>query len=327
MARKLRLEFPGACYHVLNRGNYRAQVFGSEKTRAAFEACLFEVCGKSGWLLHAYVIMSNHYHLAVETPEGNLVAGMQWLQATFANRFNRLRGERGHLFQGRYKSLLVEEGAALGQLCHYLHLNPVRAGIVPMERLKEYRASSYWHLWQKKRPASLRLATALAEAGGLADTPAGRQSYASYLAWQATEGPAGKNQAYASMSRGWALGTREFKTALVKDHALAATSRAWEKVGAREIRETHWAEALHEGMAALGKTAADVLVDRKTASWKIALALYLKQTTQASNGWLAEKLQIGTPVAVSHHVGRARRGLLDEATKLLPKFKTLKVKT
>ena len=134
MARKLRLEYPGAIYHVINRGNYRADVFRTEGAKAAFEACLFEACAKSGWVLHAFVVMCNHYHLALETPEGNLVTGMQWLQATFANRFNRLRGERGHLFQGRYKSLLVETGAALGQVCDYIHLNPVRAGAVPAER-------------------------------------------------------------------------------------------------------------------------------------------------------------------------------------------------
>ena len=123
---------------MINRGNYRAEVFEAEKTRAAFETCLGEACEKSGWLLHGYVVMGNHYHLAVETPAGNLVKGMQWLQATFANRFNRLRGERGHLFQGRYKSLLVEPGAALGQLCHYLHLNPVRAGLVTVDRLRAH---------------------------------------------------------------------------------------------------------------------------------------------------------------------------------------------
>ena len=98
MPRKLRLEFAGACYHVINRGNYRADIFQTEGARAAFEACLFEACEKSNWVLHAFVVMSNHYHLALETPDANLVAGMQWLQATFANRFNRLRGERGHLF-------------------------------------------------------------------------------------------------------------------------------------------------------------------------------------------------------------------------------------
>ena len=118
MARKLRLEFPGACYHVINRGNYRTDIFRTQGARAAFESCLFEACEKSDWVLHAFVIMRNHYHLALETPDGNLVAGMQWLQSTFANRFNRLRRERGHLFQGRYKALLVEAGVALGQVCH-----------------------------------------------------------------------------------------------------------------------------------------------------------------------------------------------------------------
>ena len=327
MARKLRLEFPGACYHVLNRGNYRAQVFAAEKTRAAFEACVLEACEKSGWLLHAFVVMNNHYHLALETPEGNLVAGMQWLQATFANRFNRLRGEHGHLFQGRYKSLLVEPGAALGQVCHYLHLNPVRAGLVPVENLQTYRASSYWHLWQRKRPAGLRVETALAEAGGLADTPAGRQAYAKFLAWQAAEGPAGKTKAYVSMSRGWALGTKDFKTALIKDHALAETSRAWEKTGVREMREARWEEALAAGLAALGKLPADVTADRKSAPWKVALAAKLKQTTQADNRWLAAHLHMGTPVAVSHHTGQLRRGLRPAAEKLRARLKTLNVKT
>src|SRR5882672_1801612 len=189
MARKLRLEFPGAIYHVINRGNYRAFVFKSEGAKQAFEDCLFAACERSGWLLHAFVVMGNHYHLAVETPQGNLVAGMQWLQSTFANRFNKLRGERGHLFQGRYKALLVEEGDALGMLCHYIHLNPARAGLIPVERLREYRHSSYRYLGEPKaRPAFLRPTTALLEAGGLADTPAGRRAYADYLAWQMAEG-------------------------------------------------------------------------------------------------------------------------------------------
>lgn len=327
MARKLRLEYPGACYHVLNRGNYRGRIFESEKTRAAFEGCLLEVCEKSGWLLHAFVVMSNHYHLALETPNGNLVAGMQWLQATFANRFNRLRSERGHLFQGRYKSLLVEEGAALGQLCHYLHLNPVRAGVVPVERLREYRASSYWYLWQKDRPACLRVETALMEAGELTDDAAGRKAYQGYLAWQAAEGPAGKTKAYVSMSRGWALGTKGFRTALIRDHDLAEATRAWEITGVREIREAHWSEALARGLAKLRKNLNDAAKDRKSAPWKVALAAWLKQTTQANNRWLAGQLHMGTPVAVSHYTGELRRGKLPAAEDSAKRLAILKLKT
>ena len=84
-------------YHVINRGNYRADVFETDGAKEAFEGCLYEACAKAGWKLHAFVVMRNHYHLALETPEANLVAGMKWLQSTYANRFNRFRNERGHV--------------------------------------------------------------------------------------------------------------------------------------------------------------------------------------------------------------------------------------
>lgn len=308
MARKLRLEFPGACYHVINRGNYRADIFKTEGARAAFEACLFEACEQSNWVLHAFVLMSNHYHLALETPEGNLVKGMHWLQATFATRFNRLRGERGHLFQGRYKALLVEEGEPLGQVGHYIHLNPVRAGIASMTDLKDYRYSSYWYLGRpRSRPKWLDFRTVLAEAGTLSDTAMGRQKYGEYLAWQSTDGPVGRNKAYVSLSRGWALGTKAFKTGLVKDHALAATTRAWESTGAREIREQRWEECLGKCLKKAGQSLEAAQSDRKSAAWKVAIAAELKRTTPATNGWIADVLRMGSGRAVSQYVGTARR--------------------
>ena len=135
MARKLRLEYAGACYHVLNRGNYRRNLFTGKGARESFQGCLFEAARRFGWRLHAFVIMANHFHLAVETPEPNLSEGMKWLQGTWATRFNRFRGEAGRPFQGRYKALHVEPGHPLAQVAHYIHLNPVRAGIVPAERL------------------------------------------------------------------------------------------------------------------------------------------------------------------------------------------------
>ena len=323
MARKLRLEFPGAIYHVLNRGNYRRPIFKTEGARAAFEACLFEACAKANWVLHAFVVMSNHYHLAVETPDGNLVAGMQWLQSTFANRFNKLRGERGHLFQGRYKALLVEEGEALGQVCHYLHLNPVRADLVTVAQLPEYRYSSYWYLRQaKQRPEFLRLSTALAEAGGLADTPAGWDRYAAYLHWQTTEGPAGKSKAYASLSRGWALGSDEFKQALRKDHAVAETARAWESLGVREVRALRWQQTLDELLAALPDKAK--LDEAKSAPWKVAVATRMKQTSDVPNAWLADKLGMGSGFSVSKHAGRMRKEPDHPARQHLPKLDKVK---
>ena len=310
MPRKLRLEFPGACYHVINRGNYRADIFKTEGAKRAFEGCLFEACDKSGWLLHAYVLMSNHYHVALETPQGNLVAGMQWLQATFANRFNKLRGERGHLFQGRYKSLLIEEGAALGQVCHYIHLNPVRAGLIGAGELEDYRFGSYWYLSRpKRRPGFLHLQAALQAAGELADSARGRRKYGEFLAWQATDGPAGRSKAYVNLSRGWAMGGADFKAALVKDHALAGHARAWESSGAREIRELQWTAALSKALRAVGRTEANAISDAKSATWKLAVAAWLKARTQAGNGWLSRRLHLGAPAAFSRNLTHYRRSI------------------
>ena len=111
MPRKPRIEYEGAIYHVLNRGNYRDAIFSVDDVDDSgklFEETLFAACERFGWIVHAYVLLSNHFHVALETPEANLVRGMQWLQSTFGNRFNRLVRERGHIFQGRYKSLLIE---------------------------------------------------------------------------------------------------------------------------------------------------------------------------------------------------------------------------
>ena len=156
MARKPRLEAEDAVYHVLNRGNYRSDIFRSEKAKSAFLRCLGEACTKTGWRIHAWCLMSNHYHLAVETPRANLVGGMQWLQGTFSTRFNRLRGERGHLFQGRYQSLLVDPADGLGPLCHYIHLNPMRARLRPVVQLPTWPWSSLqWLIIQVKDDATV----------------------------------------------------------------------------------------------------------------------------------------------------------------------------
>jgi len=305
MARRLRLEFPGAIYHVINRGNYRSWIFRDPSAKRAFEACLFEACERADWVLHAFVLMGNHYHLALETPRGNLANGMQWLQSTFANRFNRLRGEHGHLFQGRFRALLVEAGDALGQVCHYQHLNPVRAGLVACEDLAAYRYSSYWYLARpKRRPSWLRVESALQAAGQLPDTAAGRASYAAYLAWQAAEGPAGKNAAYVRLTRGWAIGGETYKQRLLREYAVSAESRAWESSGVLEVKRARWQAALDSALARLPAEGRKPL--HQSAPWKIAVAAHLKATTDAPNSWLATKLAMGSPGYLSKHVSAMR---------------------
>ena len=108
MARPLRIEYAGAVYHVMARGNQGHAIFRDDEDRQRFLETLGEACEKTGWWVHAYVLMGNHYHLLVETPEGNLVAGMKWLQGTYTQRYNGRHEVFGHLFQGRYKAVVID---------------------------------------------------------------------------------------------------------------------------------------------------------------------------------------------------------------------------
>jgi REP element-mobilizing transposase RayT len=134
MGRSIRIEFPGAFYHVLARGNRREAIYRDDEDRRYFLKVLSEACGRTGWRIHAWVLMSNHYHILVETPEANLVEGMKWMQNTYTRRFNVRHGLWGRLFGDRYKSVLVEgEGFYYQTLIDYIHLNPARARLVNPE--------------------------------------------------------------------------------------------------------------------------------------------------------------------------------------------------
>jgi REP element-mobilizing transposase RayT len=303
MARKLRLEAEDGIYHVLNRGNYRSDIFRSDKTKAAFLQCLGEACGKTGWRIHAWCLMSNHYHLAVETPRANLVGGMQWLQGTFSTRFNRLRGERGHLFQGRYKSLLVDPAGGLGPLCHYIHLNPVRARVRPVAQLPAWPWSSlHWLMAPRLRPAWYAPDTALQHAGGLKDTPAGRAKYLDYLAWLAEDEPARKEQRFAEMSKGWVIGSASFAKETVRAHAATLGRGRRMTDEPRGAQEAVWRETLAELLRKLRRTEADLAAAGKSAGWKLALAAALKARTTATNRWLGTALHLGNLHEVSRKV-------------------------
>ena len=141
MGRPLRLEFPGALYHVISRGNERKRIFLSRKDSEAFFDLLRESHERHGILIHCYVLMGNHYHLVMETPHGNLVKVMHGINSAYTRYFNRIHSRVGHLFQGRYRAVLVEKDAYLMELSRYVHLNPVRAKIV--NKPEQYRWSSY----------------------------------------------------------------------------------------------------------------------------------------------------------------------------------------
>jgi REP element-mobilizing transposase RayT len=143
MARPLRLEFAGALYHVTTRGNEQRPIFLShaDDDRLAFLTILGRTCERFSWLCPAYCLMTNHYHLVIETPEANLSQGMRQLNGVYSQHINRTHGRVGHLFQGRFKAILVDKDSYLLELSRYVVLNPVRAGLV--SRPGEWPWSSY----------------------------------------------------------------------------------------------------------------------------------------------------------------------------------------
>ena len=141
MTRPLRLEYPGAIHHITSRGNAQAAIFLDDEDRNAFFAVLAECIARFGWICHAYCLMDNHYHLLIETPDANLSAGMRQLNGIYTQRFNRRHSRSGHVFQGRFKAILVERESYLLELCRYIVLNPVRAKMV--KNVSQYAWSSY----------------------------------------------------------------------------------------------------------------------------------------------------------------------------------------
>ena len=134
MSRPIRLEYAGALYHITSRGNERKPIFKDEADFELFLEVLGEVCDRHNWVIHSWCLMTNHYHLLLETPDANLSAGMRQLNGVYTVRFNRRYGRVGHLFQGRYKGILVDKSAYLLELNRYIVLNPVRAGMVDSPR-------------------------------------------------------------------------------------------------------------------------------------------------------------------------------------------------
>jgi len=141
MTRPLRIEFSGALYHITSRGDGREDIYLDDVDRELFLAVFGEVCAQFNWLCHAYCLMSNHYHVLIETREGNLSQGMRQLNGVYTQRFNRRHGRVGHVFQGRYKAILVHKDSYLLELARYIVLNPVRAQMV--RTAKHWPWSSY----------------------------------------------------------------------------------------------------------------------------------------------------------------------------------------
>jgi REP-associated tyrosine transposase len=308
MARKLRVEYPGAVYHVINRGDRREPIFLDEEDRRRFLDTLAEACAKTGWQVHALCLMDNHFHLVVETPQGNLVAGMKWFLGTYTGRFNRRHKLFGHLFSGRYKALVVD-GSGNGYLktvCDYVHLNPTRAGLLaPEQALREYR----WSSWPEylKRPgqrwAWLRVDRLLGEYHLGQDRAAGRRRLEAALEQRRAE-EAGAD--YRRLRRGWCLGTVSFRQellGLMKDR-LGAEHYGAER---RETAEAQAEEMVREELKRRRWGEQELKARAKGDAVKVAISVRLRAETTVTVAWMAERLQMGAPGYVNHLLYRRRK--------------------
>ena len=308
MARKLRIEYPGAVYHVLNRGDRREHIFRTNQDRALFLDTLTEACQKTSWQVHALCLMSNHFHMVVETPSANLVAGMKWFLGTYTSRFNRRHKLFGHLFSGRYKALIVEGGGTgyLKTVCDYVHLNPVRARLLaPEEKLCRYRWSSYpgYLVSARQRPHWLRVDRLLGEHGLPGDTKAARQEFAVRME---TRRAAELDKEWKTIRRGWCLGSKQFRQALLEE----MHERSGPHHGGEERRETEeaWAEQLMaEELKRRRWTVTELAQRRKGDAQKLKLARRLRQETTMTLNWIAQRLSMGTAGSLGNLLRHAEK--------------------
>jgi REP element-mobilizing transposase RayT len=308
VARKLRIQYPGAIYHVMNRGDRREAIFADDADRQRFLETLTEACRKTGWQVHAYCLMSNHFHMVVETPQPNLVIGMKWLLGTYTSRFNRRHKEFGHLFSGRYKALVVD-GSGDGYLktaCDYVHLNPVRAKLVKADqRLEVFAWSSYRSYLSapSRRPVWLRVDRLLGEWGIPRDTAAGRREFAERMELRRQEN--GREE-FKPMERGWCLGREEFRQELLEQVSTPAGPSHFGEV-MQEAAQARAERMVVEGLKRLKWSDADLQGRRKGEAGKVKLAQELRAQTTMPLAWIADRLNMGSRGYLARLLGQSRK--------------------
>jgi putative transposase len=329
MPRTLRQEYSGAVYHAMCRGNDGQDIFIKDDACELFLSTLGEVCGQTGWRVHAYVLMSNHYHLLLETPEPNLVAGMKWFQGTFTQRFNLLFKRRGHLYQGRYKALPVEAdrgSSYFREVGQYIHLNPFRAGLAGLGKAKplgHYNWSSYpaYVGDVNKIPEWLHCGRLLSVCGldenEIGSSAQYRVLIKSRMLGEANEfSDAARESVEKQLKRGWYIGGSSFRGQLVE--MISGSSDNLRGLQRRAHDEDAAEQLLLRALDVLSLTEENLLEMKSTHPEKQAVAWLLKMKTPVTVVWLASRLSMGhrtnasRAISTFNHALSAEKELLRE---------------
>lgn len=321
MPRSVRIQYPGAHYHAMCRGNNGEDIFFRDEGRRLFLDTLTEVCDQTGWRVHAYVLMPNHYHLLLETPEANLVAGMKWFQGTYTQRINAMTRRRGHLFQGRYKAIPVQTDPREGGLEYfrristYIHLNPYRAGLCGSGRpssLESHLWSSYpAYIGKTRKPPPWLVRCKVLESWGISDeTPVGLKAYQRKIERRMNfdqDPDAGRRGEFErQVKRGWFLGSEVFGQKLdgfLKGQEGKDTFRG---VVRKEHGEAEAERLLSQCLEVLGLAEDTLYQSKNTRLEKQAIAWLLKTQTTVTGVWIADRLQMGHRVNASKAISRFR---------------------
>ena len=330
MARSLRIEYPGAFYQVIARGHEREPIFRDDTDRRFFLQTLGEACQRTGWRAHAWVLMSDHYHLFLETPEANLVAGMQWLQNAYTRRFNTRHRREEPVFGDRYKAVVTEgrAGEYYAAMLDYIHLNPVRAGLVAPRRgqsVRDYPWSSVasgYALPARQRALWLECAMGLAVFGWADDTNGRRRFVARLDQRMAEEGkaecgvvapPEGGDGRMSHLRRGWYWGSPAFgeKVQAMASKANGAKRQPKQKgpaPRAAAAQRTHDAPAaekiLRAGLKEEDLTEKELATLPGSDARKVRIARQIRAATMVPMGWIAGRLHMRSAANVSQILRR-----------------------
>jgi len=310
----------------MTRGNRQERIFVDDDDRRFFLKALSEVCGMTGWRVHAWVLMTNHYHLMIETPEPNLVTGMQWLQNAYTRRFNTRHREWGRLFGDRYKAIVVQgdEGSYYCSLMDYIHLNPVRARIIRPAKgqsVVDYPWSSVaagYMLPPKKRAPWLAVEDGL-RALQLKDTADGRRKFVEHLDRRCREEAAREcgvpelpeDARLSNLRRGWYWGTQAFaeklRELLVRKSAVRTgrPRRGIARVVTRTHDESEAERLVRQGLSEYELAEEDLPKLRGSDPRKVGIAQVVRAQTGVSQSWIAERLHMRSAGNVSQQLRRA----------------------